>query len=693
MTTRSSALLAVATLSVGAAVAAGLNHAPADDSTLTVRDRPVTIDVLANDPGVTASTDLRLYRHPAHGSASVVGRRVVYTPAPGFAGRDRIQYSVKTGRSFGIASVEILVGDAVVLDGAVTDAGGNAHVAAGVGGHVFRARAGADGRYRLEVIGLPGDMVTLSASSGDVALLAVPGTVGRLRGEAGADGVLTRDENSQVQLSRLSSALAYLLQLANGGAPVASEAGLHAALGAYDAAALLEMAAAIKLVADGDYPLPAGITDTLALISDADAYRAFIAAVDADDALALRVAALATMFDDAVLPIARPEDFLGARSLASPAAGGNVRVGLIEGERLDLQAGGAGQFHATHPTADPSAGWTFGAGSMRVVPHAPAVTEEDGWLDGIATRRLRSVERLDHRLLVEGLGSGRDLVAVTVHTRLRYPDNPGAPDELYTAHLLRLSYRDGATGIPFVAAEIPGVRTLPLHRPEAFTLSGGGDATQGHAPHRFLPGGTGIVLDDGQAFTWSLEADGNLSLAYADGEHMRVRRLMRDGRKGEGVLASFVLPGGLLRSDFALSAVRDGSLAFDAAGVARAWRSGFAIGQAIHDEYRFDFHIVLDGPGQTGYQLNVGDGVSTSSPLRWEIEGGAMVARRYRDNRGWQVECTVGVDGCVVYLERRWTPMSASGGRIYVHEELWMMGPADGGLEMYSQRGNFYDAG
>lgn len=693
MTSRPGALLACALLSIGAAGAAGISHAPVDDDALAIRDRPVMIPVLANDPGTGRTSQVGVYRAPAHGHASVAGQSVAYVPAPGFTGRDRLQYWVKTGRAFGIASVDIVVGETVVLSGAVAGLSSPATVVASVGGRTFRAPVAPDGGYSLGVVGLPADMVTLSAARDGTVLLALPGTVGRLRGEAGEDGVLTRDENAQVQLGHLGTALAYLLQLANDGRAIASEAQLEAALGAYDAASLPGMAAAIKLVADGTRPLPAGVEDTLALIGDPDAYAGFLAAVRTEDEVALADAVLAAVSDPAVLPVAAPQDFLGRRSLASPGAGGDIRTGLIEGERLELLPGGDGRFHATGPTADDGADWSFADGTLRVRPRVPGVHDFPGWTDGgIPTRVHSSIESVDYRLLVDGRASGRDLLAVSTRTRLHYPDLPDVPDAWHESGTVRLSYRDGVAGLPYAEAEVPAVRTLPVHRPEAFDPEHAGYDAGGASEHRFLADGSGQRLDDGQSFAWTLDADGSLALAYADGIRARIRRLARDGSGGEGVLATFALDGGGTRSLHALSAANDGSLAFDPAGLARAWRSSFATSQPLHDATLSDFHVVLDGPGQTGYQRSVVGTVTSQRPLRWEIESGVMVARGYRDARGWQVECTVGVDGCFVASERRWRPLSASGGRIHVLEELWMRAAAEDPLALQSQRGNAYQA-
>ena len=690
-----SVLLLASLMAGAAATASGLDHAPVGDIAVTARGSAATIDVLANDPGVSALTELRVRTQPAHGSVAVVDRKLVYTPAPGFTGRDTLRYSIKTGRSFGIGSVAIDVGDVLSLQGAVTDSGGAADVVASVGPHRFAGQADGEGGYLLEVIGRDGDMVTLATGSGGVVLASVVGGFERLRAEAGGDGVLSRDENNQVQVTRLSAALAHLLQLANGGAPLAGEDELAAAYGALDTDVLLQMAAAIKLVADGDFALPDGVPDTMALIGDAAAYQQFIADVAAADPDALAGAVAATLSDPGVVPLTGAAAMVGARSMMSAGAGGNVRVGLIQGMRLRLLGDGSGQHVTTAPTADATATWTFVDGAARVVPASPTPLEYFPIVGGVEVRALQYTERLDITLLVDGGASGRDLVGVLGHVRTTYPDNPELADEFLTSSSTLLSYRDGIAEVPFLAGEFPAVRALQVHRPEIYGGGGGSELSAGsnYALHQFDAGGTGQLLDDGQAFTWSLDGDGRLALAYADGEVALLRRLLQDGAKGDGVMAEYQLPGGRSKALYTLSSVRDGSLAFDVANLARAWRSGFDISQTAYDfGDDYGFYIVLDGPAQTGSQVFVDSTGTQVSPLDWLLAGGTMVARRYWDDSGWVPQCTVGVNGCFLYMERRWVPVSRSGDRIYVHEELWRDDDQDGPLplSLMSQRANFY---
>lgn len=688
------------------AAASTLNHAPQPDAAITLRSQPVAIDVLANDPRVTPATLLRVQRPPAHGSAVVSERGLVYTPAAGFAGRDTFTYTVKTGRSFGLTTVTIDVVDGLTLSGRVTTMGtaGNvrarkdlraaaagATVSAHVGTQVFTAKVGADGAYLIDVVGLPGQVVRLESASPGVALASIVGSYGRLADEAGADGVLSVDENARVQLSPLSAALAYLLQRANDGAAVVDEAQLEAAQGAFDTAVLLEMAAAVKLVVDGAYPLPEGVADTMELISDVDAYRQFVDSVYADDPDAIGDAIAATLADSEVVPPAAESDLVGARTLLATSTPGTIRVGLVEGTRLVLEADGSG-FYSDHQVAgDGGLAWQFEDGVARAVLHEPRTTESWTWRDDRQVRMIRSLHSLDVVRVLDGGDSGRDLIGLTTHYTYSYPDNPEYPDVGMSGSSTTLAHRDGVGELAFQASEFPAERALQLHREDA---DPGDLSASGYALHRFDADGSGLVLEaGGEAFDWSLDGAGRLLLAYDDGDHVEFRRLRDDGRKGEGVIGLFTLADGSSKSHYTMSSVRDGSLAFNDANLVNPWRSGFDVSQTAHDATGFDgFYIVLEAGG-SGSQVTIFEDGTSIGPLRWDIDGGVMVVRRYRNDFGMQPECTVGVDGCHVWQERHWVPVARDGDRIYVHEELWLdpdgSGPDE--LRLQSQRANFYE--
>jgi len=67
-----------------------------DDSTTTDEDTPVIIDVLANDSDL-CSTVLTIVAvgDPAHGTATIVGNAILYTPAENYYGLDQFTYTIE----------------------------------------------------------------------------------------------------------------------------------------------------------------------------------------------------------------------------------------------------------------------------------------------------------------------------------------------------------------------------------------------------------------------------------------------------------------------------------------------------------------------------------------------------------------------------------------------------------------------
>jgi hypothetical protein len=77
-----------------------VNDAPIarDDNTSTDEDTQTTIDVLSNDhdrDGTLDAATLTLVRAPAHGTATVSGDKVLYTPAADYHGTDSFTYTVQ----------------------------------------------------------------------------------------------------------------------------------------------------------------------------------------------------------------------------------------------------------------------------------------------------------------------------------------------------------------------------------------------------------------------------------------------------------------------------------------------------------------------------------------------------------------------------------------------------------------------
>ena len=100
-------------LSISAPINIGLNITPvADivaDSASTLRDQPVAINVMANDNFERSSAAVGSTTQPAHGSVTLSGNVVTYTPAPGYSGSDSFTYTVTSGTTTETATVSINV--------------------------------------------------------------------------------------------------------------------------------------------------------------------------------------------------------------------------------------------------------------------------------------------------------------------------------------------------------------------------------------------------------------------------------------------------------------------------------------------------------------------------------------------------------------------------------------------------------
>ena len=85
---------------VNLTVLASPNNPPVatDDSASTLRDTPVTVDVLANDTDVDGDTlSITSVTSPAHGTAAINNGKVSYTPTSGYTGADTFDYTVSDG--------------------------------------------------------------------------------------------------------------------------------------------------------------------------------------------------------------------------------------------------------------------------------------------------------------------------------------------------------------------------------------------------------------------------------------------------------------------------------------------------------------------------------------------------------------------------------------------------------------------
>lgn len=700
MASRNRVFLAlVASLVFPAALSAGLQKAK-DDLAVTTPGHSVWINVLANDGALGG--DLRLLKafKPEHGSVSIENGGVRYTPDAGFEGSESFRYMAQAAKSQpGDATVNVEVGPggvALTLRGRVVDDPlPGALVTASVGGFEFEAHADAQGNYTLDIAALRGDAFVTLVATGQTAsgvtakFYSVVGEIARLSALAGTDGILVRDENNQVQVTNLSTAQFALLAEANGGEPVDNDQELLTLIDSISLVRLLELAAVVKLVVDGDEALPPGSSDLLALISDPAAVDSFKAGLDAgtlDAAIAeveadgevtnrYRVGAMPTNGYTLVLPsrtgtiqpfagVARMMEFPGVRSGITSGEGGDYNLKVDRDNRMhwELEAG---------------------TGDIVVTPYVPYVLTDQlvlatgggactdmGWYatDTPVNTRL-------HRLQ-QGFGVDYVELTDTIHrhfTGADDPDNCPAPaDTDVLDSTLRLGFRLFRGEVPYADTEALGQYALSYYVPA--------ELRWGAAVFDFgstTGSGAGTVPSAGLSFTWVVDA-GHLVLHMSDGVEYEFWRFQSDGRKGEGVLSIAVLPDSRAAVSYNLAARLDATAAdFGAVSLPGTWHSGYSISQFPHEGHSiFDFFLVLNGDAEhTGYQHSV-DGIIVDDHVRitWGHEGTNFVATGFFDQTQppgqHQVSSCVPSPTCWPTRRREWIPLSTDGNRYYMIETV-----------------------
>lgn len=688
----------------GASAPAFAATAPADTS-LTLRGEPILIDVLANDAGLAPGLALRNVSSARSGRTAIVDGQVRYIPDAGFVGTDRFHYVAKgtSGPAYvGEVSVRVSeTGASVVLAGRVIDdpiAG--ARVTATVDGIPYSTTADADGYYRLNIASAsPGAMVTLNASGTSATgakadLVSVAGTIERLEQQAGSDGTLQAAENGQVNVTHISTAQYVLLAAANSGEPIDTQAELVDLLQHVDLAELTRLAAVVKLVLDGGYPLPAGVDTVLALISEPASVDAFVAALPAGvlastmSTVEREAAALA-----AFAPGRVPESF----AMLFPGATGTIRVGIVGHPMVFLDGASSG---ATSGTArylnanfrDTSGTWSLVDGRVRVQFAAPVSYEfYPRNACGIQDRAVQSFDAVEITRSLDGDGVDylQQTSTVTTTTTDLHPTDGCDVSGTTTSESRTqgLGHEDGRGELPFSGIPANGM-LLPV------ITTGRGGAVRVVPAHE-------LSIANGRLYFEGLDDDGS-RVVY------ETRRYQTDGRKGFGVMTIATAANGRQAVKFDLAVEPDGSAALPAAQLARTLRSGFDVSQFQPTEADdFGFFIHNDdssGPGTGIYESTFYDAAgvlkrSLFSPYAWTwsvvadhgVATGRWTAQsKWLPGSGWSATCTVGVDGCWLNRDRRWNVIAVDGDRLYVGEHLLIFGPG-GEVFTDSSRANFYD--
>ena len=677
-----------------------------DDFAVTRPGQSVLVDVLGNDGAL--GDELRLLKafKPAHGSAAIEDGRIRYTPAAGFQGSDSFKYMVQSAKSQpGQATVNVEVGQGGVtlrLAGRVVDDPiPNATVKVSIGGFDFVTTSDANGNYVLDIAALRGDaFVTLTATGTSqtgaaVRFYSAVGEIVRLSSAAGSDGVLTRDEFNQVNITNLSTAQYRLLTEANDGNPVDTDQELLPLTQNIDIAELLELAAVIKLVVDDGVPLPPGTTDALALISDPAALAAFKASL-AEDQLDLAIDAVAQ--DPNLTPGYRSSALPNNYAMVFAGAPGTIRSNITPIGLLSLSGLTSGDATLIDANANNDDRWTWALvdGDIvldKVVPETvtyfspnPACTASGMFITETVTQA-----RL-HRLQD---GAGVDFVEASFEAQRQYEDDDDTdacavpPNGPTLAIFQVLGFEDHAGELPFAPNEAFGRFALATYAPSAGIFFGAAvfDFDTYTVSHSDLQPNFSASVIDGRLEMDVTDANG------AGVVHQQYRRLQMDGAKGEGLFLLQTLPDGRQRVSHTLASRIDGTAVFDNSNMAGLWRSGFDISLFTGDGTFGPGFYAVNNADFTGNQRTVGnDGaVINSFPWTWGVESGTWISRSYvAPGFGRQASCA-GFSNCYLGRIRSWQPIAREGNRIYVLEVLQNRNSPTGPLVLGGQRLNFYE--
>lgn len=644
-----------------------------DDSTLDW-NTTATVDVLANDVASRGGLTLVTVGSAAHGQAAVSQGRVSYTPSAGFYGADAVDYTVRSddGSVTVTGTLRLTVQARLQVQGVVSDdpvAG--AQLSATVGSASTTAVAGADGAYSVVLRSSdPSAFVTIEAagvgSQSAIRLKSQIGDWSSLVSKADASGLVRASQVPSLNVTHLTTAAAVLTERIAGTAVTSGEVLARATAG-IASEDLIRRAAPIRLVAAGAAPLPAGISDTLALLRDGTAFDAFVKsyAVDAPDRMPWLEAE------------AGVTSSLPSTSGSALAVAADQTIAYFSSDDVTLlvqyRPGGTATVWAydlasRSTTLRTEATWTQSTEAVSLVlttPMTQEVYENDPM--GLPTRGELRVEGLRLKQHLGDVHAGAASLSLVGSAVFVEGDFVGqAIDTLTDANFGSRPYRlmtsvDVGRRMQIAASELStgsrlaGVLTSAALQGTAFPGDGSLDIL------KITGVGVGVLEETGSAVTWSLAGDW-LTVVHG-AQQVRYARLSRDDSTGEEHWLAILRDGGVDTAVHHLRVlVADQSPAFTAETVQRAWFLSLAY-RVAQPKY---LHITVYADGTVH---RVGPTLGT-----WVL-----------DSSG-RIDMSTPIFGTSVQT-RRWTPVKRVGDHQWVLQRVAVDGVATMVLTMVTDKG------
>ncbi len=656
--------LSLVSLAVLATLAAcgGNSDSPAfmataqDDAATVTWNKATTLSVTANDTVRNGTASIAIGTAPAHGTATIADGAIVYTPTTGWFGTDSLTYTLTVGDKTSTATVHLTVQAQVTLQGTVhDDAMPGAQVVATVGGTAQPAvTADADGHYAVTITtSTPADFITLQATGtgaqSGVVLQSLVGDASAAAAAASSDGTVDATALPAANVTNVSTAIAVLTAQAIGKTPTSS-ADITAAQGQFTASQTIQMATAIKLVADEGVALPSGSSNTLALVSDPTAFGNFVTTQITTNAVVFDATESAVLSDPA-LAVAPPVPTTGGADVSILLTLGQG-ASAASAQRITLKADGTATIGGDTLT---TATWHADGGQVTVTYDTPEVytnnaTDTDGFQ--------YSVTETDTGFKLRQLGGTPGVGPATIDTigSQVWLQGPDTGKTVTLADFWVSETMVGATGTITAADVAPGTEWAGA------IVTTFDPATANWIDQDVLKivDATHVVYERTQVAGTYAVTNGKLVVTTANGTFSYTR--LFTGPKGEERWLTEKIVNGASTwvYDAAVVKVAAGSV-FTAATAAHDWKSYINAGLAGASQ----FYIDLNANG-TGVPVNINaDGSSGSpySPGNWAIagDGSEVFTRSY---------CNDGTLSCGNGQVRSWTLLATAGNNVYVMERL-----------------------
>ncbi|HEY8709706.1 MAG TPA: Ig-like domain-containing protein [Burkholderiaceae bacterium] len=639
------------------------------DSATVPWNTATNVDVLANDTVSAGVLTVSAVTAPMHGSASIVGTSIQYIPTAGYFGPDSLTYTARASDGTTASAVlDLTVTAKVTLGASVFDGPlAGAAVSVAVGNRRFNATADGNGAYSVDITSAaPADVVVVSAvgtgAQSQVKLRSLLGEMASLVKLVTSNGSLGADQLASANVTNVSTALAALVEEANAGQTPATLAQLGALSVRMSPQSLLDLATAIKLVSDYGVSLPAGVSDTAALVaqpSTSSVLASFLASQEGS----------ASGNFTAARQLISAGSSLPTGAVALPKAATQTLVyfaGHKKSSALTLKVSYApdGTAQVLGPDGASGATWVQAAGVLTLTLAQPfnsvtaaiydpvtasyvtASVQTTGFqilqLAGTPSGGIAMVRPLGQWTVLQGTSTGEVIPFSAANLGVM----PVAVIDLAAAPALTST--ELTVGANW-AGLIVGQDASGLPEEDILSITGSSAAT--------------FVRMGGQA-TWSL-ANGVLKIAYGGFEYDYQRLLAAAPTGEEQWLVTTLQNGSVTTAGVQMVAKASTDLKFSASSnLNRAWLSG--IGENIY------FDLYADGTGSQ--KVGLPQVPATTSPLTWSVgTGGTITIIRTRNG--------------TVVNEHTWTLVGQQAGSILVMEDLVASGTDSWRLNIYADGG------